>query len=54
MSSNIIYEDADITKVIEKASDREHLFIYKDEDAVIEGTLDPQTGIYKIQSSGNS
>lgn len=46
---SFVYEDTDITKALEKAVEKEPLFICNDE-----GTLDPQTGIYEIQSSGNS
>ncbi|XP_033229158.1 BRCA2-interacting transcriptional repressor EMSY isoform X2 [Belonocnema kinseyi] len=44
---SFVYEDTDITKALEKAVEKEPLFICNDE-----GTLDPQTGIYEIQSSG--
>lgn len=54
MSPNNVFEDTDFAAIIEKASDKEPLFIYNDKETVIDGTLDPQTGIYEIHSSGNS
>ncbi|XP_051153766.1 BRCA2-interacting transcriptional repressor EMSY isoform X2 [Leptopilina boulardi] len=54
MSPNNVFEDTDFAAIIEKASDKEPLFIYNDKETVIDGTLDPQTGIYEIHSSDDA
>lgn len=53
LSPSNVFEDTDFAAIIEKASDK-NFIIYNDKESVIDGTLDPQTGIYEIHSSDDA
>ncbi|XP_043463606.1 BRCA2-interacting transcriptional repressor EMSY isoform X2 [Leptopilina heterotoma] len=53
LSPSNVFEDTDFAAIIEKASDK-NFIIYNDKETVIDGTLDPQTGIYEIHSSDDA